>query len=344
MSTSRRGLQEYAESYLSHWRALGRRYRQEEWLLKVLQRELPALGHHDLTAEAFSAWQDARKDRHPNSRRKWAQLVRHFCLFRRRSDPDCFVPEPELACRRQPYVTPVIVSDTQVARMLSAADALEPCLRSPLRSESMRLAIVLLYTTGMRIGELVRLTLQDIEDDGAVLRIRDSKFHKSRLLPLSRSTQAELLRFLDCRAEANFDLRGAASLLCTRRRSAPKAYSAAAQQMYGLTTYRRSASSAYSVSGLQQGINHLFVAGAASDAQGRRPRVHDLRHSFAVGALARWYRQGADVQVQLPKLAMYMGHVSIESTAHYLRLTDEVAALASDRFEAHFAGTIGAQS
>ena len=60
--------------------------------------------------------------------------------------------------------------------------------------------------------------------------------------------------------------------------------------------------------------------------------------------MARWYRQGADVQVQLPKLAMYMGHVSIESTAHYLRLTDEVAALASNRFEAHFAGVIGAES
>jgi integrase/recombinase XerD len=228
--------------------------------------------------------------------------------------------------------------------MLSAADALEPGLRSPLRAESMRLAIVLLYTTGMRIGELVRLRLQDIEDDGAVLRIRDSKFHKSRLLPLSASTQAELVRFLDRRAEANFDSRGAAALLCTRRRSAAKGPSAETQQTYGLTTYRRSGSGAYSVSGLQQGINRLFVAAGAADALGHQPRVHDLRHSFAVGALARWYRQGADVQVQLPKLAMYMGHVSIESTAHYLRLTNEVAALASDRFEAHFACAIGAQS
>ena len=180
MSTPQLGLQEHAASYLLHWRALGRRYRPEEWLLKVLQPELPALGYDDLTAEGFSAWQDARKDRHPNSRRKWAQLVRHFCLFRRRSDPECFVPGPELACRRQPYVTPVMVGDAQVARILYAADALKPSLRSPLRAESMRLAVVLLYTTGMRIGELVRLTLQDVEDDGAVLRIRDSNFHKSR--------------------------------------------------------------------------------------------------------------------------------------------------------------------
>lgn len=343
MSTSQVGLQEHAASYLSHWRALGRRYRQEEWLLKVLQRELPALGHCDLTAEAFSAWQDARKDRHPNSRRKWAQLVRHFCLFRQRSEPDCFVPGPELACRRQPYVTPVIMSDAQVARMLSVADTLEPCLRSPLRAESMRLAIVLLYTTGMRIGELVRLTLQDIEDGGTVLRIRDSKFHKSRLLPLSGSTQVELRRFLERRAAARFDLRGTAALLCTRRRTC-KPYAPSTKRQNAPMTSTRSGSTGYSLIGMQCGITALFVAAGVTDGQARRPRVHDLRHSFAVGALARWYRQGADVQVQLPKLAMYMGHVSIESTALYLRLTDEVAALASDRFEAHFAGVIGAGS
>jgi len=72
--------------------------------------------------------------------------------------------------------------------------------------------------------------------------------------------------------------------------------------------------------------------------------VHDLRHTFTVQALARWYRQGADVQAQLPKLSMYMGHASIESTAYYLRWTDEIAALASQRFGERFAATIGGRS
>ena len=94
---------------------------------------------------------------------------------------------------------------------------------------------------------------------------------------------------------------------------------------------------------MQQGLNALLRS-AAMSAEAQRPRVHDLRHSFAVQALARWYRQGADVQAQLPKLAMYMGHVSIESTAYYLRWTDEIAALASKRFEQHFASTIGSRS
>ena len=111
-----------------------------------------------------------------------------------------------------------------------------------------------------------------------------------------------------------------------------------------LCTRARGRIKPYSISGLQHGLNSL-LRGAAMPASGTRPpRVHDLRHSFAVQALARWYWQGADVQAQLPKLAMYMGHVSIESTAYYLRWTDEIAALASARFAQHFAATIGGQS
>jgi integrase len=95
---------------------------------------------------------------------------------------------------------------------------------------------------------------------------------------------------------------------------------------------------------LQCGVNPLLRDAAASTGQARGPRLHDLRHSFGIQALIRWYRQGADVQAQLPKLAMYMGHASIESTAYYLRWTDEIAGLASDRFAQHFAATIGGRS
>lgn len=314
---------EHVAAYLAHWRALGRRYRQEQWLLGTLLRELPLLGHDDLTADSFQCWFDGRRNHHPNSRRKWAQLLRHFCVWRRRCDPGCFVPGTDLGCRARPHVTPVILGDRHVARMLAAADALEASPNSPLRPATMRLAVVLLYTTGLRLGELQRLALGDVEDDGGLLRVRESKFHRSRLLPLSASTRAELLAYLVRRAGAGFARPPTAPLLCTRARGRMKPYS---------------------ISGLQHGLNSL-LRGAAMAAEGtQRPRVHDLRHSFAVQAVARWYRQGADVQAQLPKLAMYMGHVSIESTAYYLRWTDEIAALASKRFEQRFASTIGGRS
>ncbi|MEO6563086.1 MAG: tyrosine-type recombinase/integrase [Nitrosospira sp.] len=223
------------------------------------------------------------------------------------------MPGPELMCRRQPYVTPVIVNDQQIARLLATADHLKPSPNSPLRPAAMRLAIVLLYTTGMRLGELQRLALGDVEDEGAVLRIRESKFKKTRLLPLSISTQSEVRRYLERRANAGFNLRPQASLLCTRRQK-----------------------DAYSIPGLQGGITSLFRMASISDANGRLPRIHDLRHSFAIQVLARSYRRGEDVQVLLPKLAMYMGHVSIESTAYYLQWTEELAALASERFAHRF--------
>lgn len=87
---------------------------------------------------------------------------------------------------------------------------------------------------------------------------------------------------------------------------------------------------------MQAAINRLFVTAGICDAPGRRPRVHDLRHSFAVQALLRWFRAEADVQSCLPKLALFMGHVSIESTAHYLHWIPAVRALASTRFEKQF--------
>jgi integrase/recombinase XerD len=245
-------------AYLAHWRALGRRYRQEQWLLQTLLRELPLLGHDDLTADGFRCWFEGRKNLHANSRRKWAQLLHHFCVWRRRVDPNCFVPGTELICRAQPYVTPVIIGDRHVASMLAAADALEPSPNSPLRPATMRLAVVLLYTTGMRLGELQRLALGDIEDDGGVLRVRESKFHKSRLLPLSSSTRCELLAYLNRRTGVGFAAQPMAPLLCTRASGRMKPYS---------------------ISGLQHGLNSLLRGTGMSAEGAQRPRVHDLRHN-----------------------------------------------------------------
>ena len=96
----------------------------------------------------------------------------------------------------------------------------------------------------------------------------------------------------------------------------------------------------YTGTGLSGGIHALFKIARVHDSEGQRPRIHDLRHSFAVQALLRWYRDGADVQSNLPRLAMYMGHVSIISTAHYLHFVPALAELASDRFEKSFGNLI----
>ncbi len=300
--------------FLAHKRALGHRYRQEAWLLQGVGRFVEKSGRRDLEANCFARWLTSLRDRHPNTRRKWYQIVRHFCCYRRRSEPGCFLPSAEGAARRQPYVTPIIMDPRQIARMMAIASELPNTSASPLRAPALRLAIVLLYTCGLRLGELLRLTMDDVEQEGTVLRIRESKFHKSRLVPLSRSAAGELQTYLRKRRKA-FPVHSATPLLCNRhgRRLRP-----------------------FSHPGLQRAINQLMDVAQVRDEQGRRPRVHDLRHTFAVQALIRWYRAGTDVQTQLPKLALYMGHVSIESTEHYLHWVPTLQRLASDRFEQRF--------
>jgi integrase/recombinase XerD len=161
---------------------------------------------------------------------------------------------------------------------------------------------------------LLRLSLGDVEPRSGVLRIRESKFHKSRLVPLSPDARSELRGYLRKRLGAGLDPRPGAPLLCNTTRG-----------LHG-----------YTGTGISRGIHALFEAAGVRDSDGGVPRIHDIRHSFAVQALIRCYREGADVQSQLPKLAMYMGHVSIVSTAYYLRFVPEVASLASERFERQF--------
>lgn len=297
--------------YLSHKRSLGHVYHCEAGVLDRLHRGLRQQGRRDLDASGFDRWLHGLRDRHPNTRRKWHQLVRNFCLYRRRDEPRCFVPGDDYA-KRQPHITPVIVGPAQVAQMLGLTTTLAPSPNSPLRGPVTRIALVLLYTAGLRLGELLRLTLDDVSEDGALLRIRESKFHKSRWVPLSPSASRELRDFLRQRSRL-FPIAASAPLLCSLRRR-----------------------SGYSHQGMQGALRQLFAAANIADAHGRRPRVHDLRHSFAVQALIRWFRTDADVQSCLPRLALFMGHVSIESTTHYLHWIPTVRALASARFEKRF--------
>ena len=306
-----RPLDRAIERYLSHKRSLGHVYRGEASVLARLRRGVRQQRLRDLDPTGFDLWLRGLRDLHPNTRRKWHQVVRNFCLYRRRDEPHCFVPTDNYA-KRQPYITPVIVEPVQVSRMLTLATRLAPSPNSPLRGAVSRMALVLLYTTGLRLGELLRLKLGDILEDGALLRIRESKFHKSRWVPLSSSASRELREFLRLRSRI-FSTTPAAPLLCNRCRRG-----------------------GYSHPGMQAALCRLFAAASVCDAHGRRPRVHDLRHSFAVQALIRWFRAGADVQSCLPKLALFMGHVSIESTAHYLHWIPAVRALASARFKKRF--------
>jgi len=313
-------LETSTKAFVDHQRVFGRRYYSEDWILKALCRFVAQHGATDLSASVFEAWSRAQRRLSPNTLRYRQRVVRKFCLFRRRVDPRCFVPDPLGFVRPRPHRRPLLLTSDDVSNLLRAADEVSPTKSCALKPAALRLAIVLFYTAGLRRSELVRLLLSDVNNNEGVLHIRESKFHRSRWVPLSPDARQEVRRYLRLRLQEPYDQRPTAALLCNSSR------------VWGHTGWH-----AFCPTWFDHAFQLLFERARVIDFQGRRPRLHDIRHSFAVEALCRCYRDGGDVQTLLPKLALYMGHVSIVSTAHYLHFIPETAGLASERFGRRFA-------
>jgi integrase/recombinase XerD len=243
-------------AWLAHQRALGRRYDLEESVLNSLRKFISQTPGQDLDRTSFDRWCATFPHLASNTMLCRQRVVRKFCLHRRRKEPGCFVPDPLYFARPQPYRRPVIVEPEQIARMLKAADAMSVVPSSPLRPAVYRIAVILLYTTGLRRGELLRLTLADCEPENGVLRVRESKFHKSRVLPLSPDARAELQSYLQKRLASPFSKEANTPLLINMEG--------------GLRPYTGT--------GISGGIHALYKAADVEDSEGRRPRIHDMRH------------------------------------------------------------------
>jgi len=295
--------------YLALKRALGRQYNQEEWVLARLDHFL-GVCHADLSAETFAAWSLTLQNLASGVRREHMRHVRNLCLYRRRREPGCFIPDERLFPPNHQVIRPHLFTQAQVSQLLAVARTLARTSNSPLCPENLRLAIVLLYTSGLRRGELTRLTVGDYDPCERTLMIRASKFHKSRLVPVSDDAAREIDDLLEIRRRLRFPAGVDSPLLWHRNRS-------------------------YSGGGIGIAMRTLFRRAAIRTSTGRLPRTHDFRHGFALAALLRWYRAGINVQTKLPALANYMGHVSIASTAYYLHFVEPLAAAASARFAEH---------
>ena len=300
-------------SYIRVKQTLGRSFDNASSVLRSLDRFLIDLGKPfvDLTPERFQKWGQTLEPLSPNTKLARMHIVRNFCIYRRRVVPDCFVPDPSQFPKACPLIQPYILSELEVARLLGLCDALskDPA-RSPLRWAGTRLAIILLYTTGIRRGELFRLKPQDYDGRNQTLLIQDSKFHRSRLLPLPDDVAKEIDKHLR-----------------TRGAVYPSAF---ASEPLLWSPYGRDR--AFTGTWLHSNLQILFDRAGIKKPDGRRPRIHDFRHGFAVTALIRWYQAGVDVQVKLPLLATWLGHVSILSTYHYLHFVGDLRLAADSRF------------
>ena len=298
-------------------RALGRIYRAEATILThwddFVGRQYPRTGK--VLPVMFTEWARTLVSLTSTGRRNFQRIVRNFLLFHARDHAGTFIPDRLTFPKPAPVISPRLISEIEMGRVLAAAGQLPPSADNPLRAETFRIGLILLFCCGLRRGELFRLMLGDIQQEQTVLHIRLSKFRKSRLLPLSASVTLELQQYLLKRKHGKLPMTSEAFLMWSRQRS-PEVYAA---HGVGLLWHQ------------------LCTSAQVLDAQGRPPRIHDVRHSYAVSVLHRWYAQKLDVQAKLPHLASYLGHVSSVSTHHYLKLTPELRRAASQRFHQRFA-------
>lgn len=297
-------LRQALADYLRIRRALGYKLERPEKLLCQYLDYLDTINAEVVTVADAVAWA-----RLPGGSPYWwafrLSAVRGFASYLHALDPAHEVPAADLLPRRPPRAIPYLYSEAEIAALMAATSR----LRGGRRQATYRTLLGLLSVTGMRVGEVIRLDRGDVDFAHGVITVRDSKFGKSRLLPLHRSTVAALRRYLrDSEQQAT-----------------------AASEAFFLST----AGTRLRYCNVHATFRQLRSAAGLdvrSSRQGR-PRIHDLRHAFAVRTLLEWYRDDLEVQTRLPLLSTYLGHVQPRDTYWYLQAAPELLQLAAERLE-----------
>jgi integrase/recombinase XerD len=306
------GLQRFLESK----RAAGYRYDTEAQALAVLDRFLGTHVAPDDPVISFEVIRDfvARRGQESETTRGHRlSLIREVCRFLALEQPRTAVPGRRfLPIVRRRFLARVL-SREEGRRFLRACDTVPGAPWSPLRETTLGTALVLLYITGLRAGEALRLRDADVDLDAGVLRIRDTKFGKSRCVPVAADV---VTRLRDCRASV-------ARHLGPRLSDAP---------FFPTASGRR-----YSLTALRAAFHQVLdIACIPRRSGGQSLRLHDLRHSFVALRLLLWYEQGADLNARLPVLATYLGHVGVSSSQRYLQLTHDLVGEVTRRHAARF--------
>jgi site-specific recombinase XerD len=240
-------------------------------------------------------------------------VFRQFSRFLVRLDYSAYVPDSTLAARNRSTFVPRMLSDEELRKFFQALDALEPTARSPLRHLVMPEVFRLLYGCGFRAREVLKLRVRDVDLNQGIITVRQGKGRKDRLVPPALPLVDRLRKYA-----ARFENRPPDAAFFPGVSGRPFSL----RTVY--TLFRQLL--------LQCGIPHA--------GRGKGPRIHDYRHLFAVHALRRWYREGADLDAKLPLLATYLGHQHLSGTQYYLHLTAELFPEITARAEAAFGGVI----
>jgi integrase/recombinase XerD len=297
----------HVEDYLRLRRSFGYQLDEPARLLPHFVAYLDAANAEFVTIEFALGWALERELAPENGvRARRMTVARGFARYLAGVDPRTEIPPTGLIPFRQHRRPPFIYSDAEIQALMQQA---RQGIRQALCAATYETLIGLLAATGLRISEAIKLDRSDIDWAAGVLLVRESKFNKSRYVPLHRSTVEALARYARRRDELCLHPRDASFFVSLRR---TRLYPCAVQ-----ATFRR----------LCQ------TAGVGADAPSL-PRLHDLRHTMAVKTLLAWYRDGVDVESRLPALSTYLGHRNPIYTYHYLSAAPALLAHAAGLLDA----------
>jgi len=303
-------LKEHIASYLRlQQEALGKRFADEAKVLRSFERYVGSQNHlGPITQELAVAFATDDGRRSPERSWKRYNVVRHFAQHLAVFVPGTSVLDPRALRRHHKRTPPFVFTNDELGRLLQEA-------RSPHKTQLAAMThhtvFGLAVSTGLRVGEIIGLDHDDVDLDAGLLKVRDTKFRKDRLVPIHATAVAALREYAEIRDAAFAERSTEAFFVSTTR---------------GGRFYKDSLTLAFTTTARKAGLRR---------ADGREPTFHSLRHTFAVRRLVEWYRAGMDVQAMLPVLATYMGHVNYTSTAYYLTATPELLALSADRHTKH---------
>jgi site-specific recombinase XerD len=302
-------LQDALTQYVALRRALGTQLREPAMTLSHFVEFLKSEGAEFITSELALRWAMEPK---LVQRATWARrlgMVRGFASWLNTVDPRNEVPPRRLLAARRRRNKPHIFTKQEIVRLMDeAAHLVSP---TGLRAFTYETLIGLLSATGLRPGEALALDIADVDLQSGILAVRETKFGKSRFVPVEDSTCAALARYAKRRNE-----------LCPRRATEAFLVSERGRRLYSCTARRTFAQMSCAV-GLREPTG--------SRRTGRGPRLQDFRHYFATRRLIEWYRAGLDVGREMPKLVTYLGHVDVDHTYWYLEAVPELLQLATER-------------
>ena len=297
-------LHQAVDTYVALRRGLGYQLRNAERALHQYADFLAARGQTAVTTASALDWAASREGTTAHYAVERLSHVRTFARYLTAFEPGTEIPPVRALGGTRQHKPPHIYSDTEVSALMTFAAMTHPADRGA----ALEVLIGLLAATGLRPGEAYALDRGDVDLDEAVLTIRESKFRKSREVPLSESA-VTALRAYRARRDRQFPRSSIAPFIACR----PQGRLAAKNIHY-----------AFQILLNQAGVGHPGR---------RRPRLHDFRHSFAVKTLAGWHARGLDVQPMLPLLSAYLGHVSPKTTYWYLSAEPGLLQAAASRLE-----------